>query len=393
MPPKNDNGQPAAESSSGLDAGNEIGNEIMNEVAGHLGGPEIKEETETEETETTEETDTEETETTAETTKDSTEESTETEETTEETEEKEKDNENEKESEDSDDKAAKIDTTKEVATALKDLPEETRTRVQGVVDKIVGRVVGRERAEKERLGTRVEELTSELSTANASKGPVQIAGVNPLMLLENEAALSEHEAKLEKFIDWADDNAAGVNLPDSEGYDETKPTFTADEIRKRKREVLREQSKIVPQARANLQQRATIEKNLRAVYPAAYDPKAPEYAAIERVLKALPEIRQFADARVLALKQYLGDRALAELIEQRKEQKPTGQQKQQPKEQPAKKKVPRAPGAGSPAKGSVLAHKSNKPAASEAVSKVMKDPGNKGAFEDAVSSLIGNDLD
>lgn len=387
------NGTPAAEGSTGTDAGNEIGIEIMNDVAGRLGGPAIVEESADEPAaESTEEASDENAE-------DSNEESAEADENTEDAEATEEVEESE-DAEDEEDKetekeepAAKIDTSKEVAAALKDLPEETRTRVQGVVDQIVGRVVGRERAEKDRLGQRVTTVTAELEAARKAQGPVQVAGVNPLFMVEDEAALEVEDEKFTKFIDWAEDHAAGVNLPDSESYDPAQPTFTADQIRQRKREILREQQKTVPAARKLLETRNAIEKNLRVLYPAAYDPKAPEYAAIENVLKTLPALRQFPDSRVIALRQYLGAQALAELIDQQKEKKPTDQKGKQVIEKPAKKKVPRAPGAGSPAKGSVLSPKNGKPAASEAVRKVMQDPGNRPALQNAVSDLIGSDLD
>lgn len=277
----------------------------------------------------------------------------------------------------------------ELKSALESLPEESRESVA----KAFTAELGKAKSATERLGQRIEQLSAEVETERKRQGPVQVAEVPAALMLETEEQIDEHEQKLENFLDWAEDNAAGFNLTDSEDYDPAKPTYTPEQIRARRREVERERSKLLPTARANVAKRAALDNNLRALYPAAFDPKSEEYTAIENVLKAVPQLRQFPDARIIGLRQFLGARALAKLIEQQKEPDPKGKKSagkdnSQPQEKKAKKPVPRAPGNGSPAKGSVLQHQRNRPATSEAVNKVYQDPSDKKAFTEAVAGLI-----
>lgn len=288
-------------------------------------------------------------------------------------------------------KADKDAAAKELAAKLKDAAPEVRKAAQAVVDQIIDSVVVKERAEKERLGSRVTELTTELEAAQKAKGPMVVGTINPVFMADDAATIDQREDAIEQFERWAAKGIreGGVNLPDKDGYDETKPTYTVEQIENRLEQVLHEKKKILPAARANLQKRAEIDKALRDIYPAIFDPKTEEYAQVQQVLKVLPELKQFADYRVIALKQILGDRALADLLAKRKkESSPKGNDKKQAT--PPKKTPPRAPGNGSPAKGSVLDPKSKQTAAPTAVKKVMADPTNKQAFKDAVGALVSD---
>lgn len=292
-------------------------------------------------------------------------------------------------------KADKDAAAKELETALKDAAPEVRAAAQKVIDGLIDKVVVKERAEVGRLGSRVTELTSELEHEQRRKGPTIVGTVHPSFMADDVSFVDEREEQIEKFERWAASSirAGGVNLPDSGNYDDKKPSYTVDQIEGRLDELLHEKKKILPAARANLQTRATIDQNLRAIYPAIYDPKTPEYAQVQQVLKALPELKQFADYRVIALKQILGDRALAEILAKRKKESlPQGQDKKKGAALPLKKTPPRAPGSGATAKGGVLDPKSSKTAAPEAMKKVMKDPGNKAAFAGAVGALLGADF-
>jgi hypothetical protein len=286
-------------------------------------------------------------------------------------------------------KAEKDAAAAQLADKLKDATPEARAAAQAVIDGIIDGVVVKERAETTRLGARVTELAAELETAQKAKGPTIVGSVNPVFMADDEAPIDAREAEIEEFERWAARNANGSNLPDAKDYDETKPSYTAEQIEQRLTQVLHEKKKILPAARANLQERAKIEKNLRIIYPAIFDPKAPEYAQVQQVLKVLPELKQFADHRVIALKQILGDRALADLLAKRKkESSPKGKIEQPKGATPPKKTPPRAPGGGAPAKGGVLDPRGKQAAAPDAVKKVMSNPGDKTAFRAAVGSLL-----
>jgi hypothetical protein len=274
---------------------------------------------------------------------------------------------------------------------LKDADPEVRKLAQAAVDEFIDKVVVKQRAETDRLGSRVTELTTELETEKKNKGPMIVGNVNPVFMADDAAPIDEREAKIEEFERWAARNANGYNLPGSEDYDEKKPSWTAEQIESRLTQLLHEKKKILPAARENLQKRAEIDKALRGIYPAIFDPKTAEYAQVQQVLKALPELKQFADHRVIALKQILGDRALADLLaKQKKESSPTGQAKPKGSATQPKKPAPRAPGGGSPAKGGVHDHKSKQTAAPQAVKKVMQDPKDKTAFRGAVAALVSD---
>lgn len=305
-------------------------------------------------------------------------------------EDEEESDEKEDDDEEDDDKAedpakdAKAAAAKALAKGLKNFEPEQRKQVQSVVDGIVANIVKGERAETERLGGRVTELTQQLEQAEKKHGPTIVGSVHPMFLVDEEAGFDERLEKIEKFLDWADANKDGVEAKGEPGEKDYEPAIAAEAIRERARELRKERDKIIPAARENLKTRAQIEANLKRVYPKAFDPKSEEYAAINTVLKRLPELKQFADMRVIALKQFLGDRALAELIKQQKEKKPSGQEQRDPKK--PKKPVPRAPGGGSPAKGSAFEPKAGgKPNAAKAVEKFTK---GEGTLEDAVAALI-----
>lgn len=277
---------------------------------------------------------------------------------------------------------------KEVAAKLKDLPPEVRQRAQAVIDGVIGRVVAKERAENGRLGQRVTQLSTELEAAQKAKGPTVVGNVNPMFMVDDESAIADRVETIERFERWARKNQNGSNLPDSERYDPKQPSYTADQIEAQLETVLHEKNRIIPAARANLQQRAVLDTNLRKFYPAVFDPKTPEYAAVQQVLKTLPELKQFADYRIIALKQFLGDKALTEIVQKQIDKKPAGQSGKTDPKAP-RKTPPRSPGSGSPAKGGALERTSSKPAAAQAVSKFAKDPSRKNLASAALSMMTG----
>lgn len=278
-------------------------------------------------------------------------------------------------------KKEKAEAASTIALKLKDVDPAIRKRAQAVLNEVIDRVVKKERGESDRLGNRVTELTAELETTQKQKGPTVVGSVNPAFMAENGGELDTRVEEIEKFERWARKHSNGFEGDEAKG----EPSYTAEQIEARLDQVLHEKNKIIPAARANLQKRADIEKNLRIVYPAIYDPKTAEYAQVQQVLKALPELRQFADCRVIALKQILGDRALADLLRKKYEKKPGVGKDTKPDSKAPKKPVPRAPGGGSTAKGSVFTRPSGKPGAAAAVEKYTR---GEGTLEDAVGSLI-----
>jgi hypothetical protein len=282
------------------------------------------------------------------------------------------------------------DTKKLLAKTLAALPETTRKQVEGVIGARIGQIVGKERSERERLGARVEELAAENEQLAAEKGPRFVsADAHPTQLLERESDLAERKGKLDKWLDWAEDNAAGVNLPDSEDYDASKESYTKEQIRAKAREWRRERDEMIPQVRETLRARAQGDAKLKTAFPALFDAKSAEYAKAKNLLKLLPQLKRFANANAIAASFVLGDAALEKLLTANGGAAAT--EKAKPKtngELKPRKQAPRAPGGGSQAKGSVVARERDKPASSEAVNQVYRNPTDKRAFRNAVGAAI-----
>lgn len=287
------------------------------------------------------------------------------------------------------------DTAKLLNTRLKDLAPEQRKVVEGIIGARIGQIVAKERTERERLGQRVEELAAENQQLQASKGPrIVDATVHPTELIESPDELTARTEKLDEWLDWADDHKDGiepVGEPGEEGY---KPGHTKDEIRDQARKWRKEKEQLIPRVRETLRARAQGDAVLRQVMPEMFDPKTNEYRFAQQMLQQLPQLRRFADFRGILAQQILGTKLLNDRYEAFKKKAAPGnggQPDEKAKPKPGvtlRKPAPRAPGSGTPAKGSVVARELDKPAAAQAVSKVYSDPTNRKAFNAAVESLL-----
>lgn len=282
------------------------------------------------------------------------------------------------------------ETAKQVRAKLKDLPEAQRKLVQSVIDERIAQITGKAKADNDRLGATVTELTAEVEQLRKDGPvPVQIAGVHPALLAETPAQIDQELDKIEQFIDWADLNRDGYNLPDSDNYDPKQPTFTAEQIRARLREVNREKDRVLPQARQKLADRASEDAKLKAVLPALFDPRSAEFAEARKILAAQPHLRSRADQNLIIAQQILGAKALQQL--QRAAPKPgnsaTNAGKSAAAAKPPARRAPRAPGDGAPAFGSPLDRSGQQPAPTEAVEKFTKDKSRAG-LKNAVRGLM-----
>lgn len=266
---------------------------------------------------------------------------------------------------------------------LRRLPPEQRRAVQKILDARIGKITAKTKAELETAQARTRELEAELAEAKTKGGgaPVVIEGVHPLLLAESEAPIEARLREIEQFEDWADEHANGYNV--GEDADPAKPSYTAEQIRKHLRGLRKERETIVPQARHRLQQMKTVDQALRQLYPTVFDPKHEDYQHAQRLVQAMPAVKQFHDWRAVVVQQILGGRELRKLMAAK-----------DPKNKPApaalpppRKKVPRAPGAGGPAKGGIAERLPGKPAASDAVKRYTKAPTREGLSQVALSFL------
>jgi hypothetical protein len=270
---------------------------------------------------------------------------------------------NEGEDGDADPHAAELaklnaETKRFLAQQLKDLSPEQRAAVEKVIGMRLGKVVKQASAERERLEAQVVDMTGELEAAQRAKGAPAIEGIHPALLVDSEAEIDEMEDKNEAFLGgWAIQHRDGYNLPESENYDPSQPTYTAEQISQRVYEVTRENRRILPQARQALKERAAADAALRKVVPALFDAKSPEYRAAHLILRDQPWLKRFPDFRRRIAAQVLGQKALAELEKKSAAAAPAkggGQDNQGTPKPGAFRKAPRLPGSGGvggPAKG------------------------------------------
>lgn len=287
--------------------------------------------------------------------------------------------------------ATSDETAKVVNAKLKDLPEPQRKIVQSIIDTAIARVSGRSKAEVERLGNRVVELTTELETARKNDGaPVVVPGLHPALLADTADQIDRYADELAAQEDMLDQyRDSGIEADEAKG----QPAFTADQVRTRIREIKRERERILPQARTNLTKRTETETGLKTTYAAMFDPRTDDYRIADTLRRQLPELRRLPNAAEFVAKFVLGTKALAEL------QKPASERKAPLNGSPAAakkvitkppviRKAPRAPGDGSAAHGSPLDDpRGQAPDAAGAVKSYTENRSRAGLLK-AVGSLV-----
>ncbi len=276
--------------------------------------------------------------------------------------------------------ALAAETKKFVNLRLKDLPELTRKRVEAAIGARIGPVIGKSRAEQARLEARVEELTDEVEEAKKSAtAPVNIPGVHPLELVATSAELDTRLEQIDAFEEFAADNPDGTEGDPAKGI----PPWTPEQIRGKMRELKRERDRVIPAVRAKLQARASIDADLKKSYPALFDRKSEDYRSAQALLKQMPELRRHANANVLIAQLIQGAKALAD-----KAKLPAAGSKPAATEP---RKAPRVPGAGSSGRGSPISTPAGagKTNAAAAITRLNQNPGDRGAYNEAVMATVG----
>lgn len=275
-------------------------------------------------------------------------------------------------------------TKKFVDLRLKDLPDDVRERVQGVIQSRLGFISVAAKAEKARLETVVEELTDKLEVSEKNKAPTEIPGLNPLYMANNEAELDQRLKDIREFRVFVRDNPDGVPEDAATGRKEWTPAA----MQKRLWELEDERDSVIPAVRLHLQQRAALDEPLKKSFPSLFDRKSEDYRAREALLKQMPELRRHANMNVLVARLLLGAKVLADRSKPKSPAAAAGSAGSEPR------RAPRVPGSGGPGRGSVIAgsQAGGKPAISTAMNRVMANPGDKKAFNQAVEALVSDML-
>lgn len=184
------------------------------------------------------------------------------------------------------------------AEAVKDLPEETKARVQ----KRFGQLT---KARKEAEG-QVAELESRLETKDsdiadledrleaARKGGENVPVATALMAAVTPKDLNAAEDQLDDLIEWCEDHV-------DEGYlnEETGEEMRPAEIRKKLRMFRKVESRVVPKAREALKQRSAAETEARKAFPELFDRNKPEGQRYRRMLLDHPELKAVPELPLL----------------------------------------------------------------------------------------------
>lgn len=251
---------------------------------------------------------------------------------------------------------------------LKKLPEPVRKTVQAIIEKRIGRITAKTAAERDETASRITDLEAQLAEAQAAAEgkPAQatvIGTVHPLLLDPSEKAIADYEAGVEKFEDWLIQNEDGYEPTEAELAQGFKAA-TRVQIRQRLREVQRERTKLVTDARAALTARTSSEAEAKKLLPALFDAKSPDYQAARSLLREQPELKRFPDYQLRLAEILLGRKALAALR--------TAAVK--PKTATPPPRASRAPGGGSAARGGFDAPRTRGAAPVAAVQTAIKQP-------------------
>lgn len=164
------------------------------------------------------------------------------------------------------------------------------------------------------ISRRVEEATKpfqakdgELATARKELADLQAATqfrhLDPLLLASPDA-LTKWEQSFRQFEDWATEHAEGVEASE----DGKQPAISAAQIRQELLRLRRTAETALPQARQLIRERAQHDAAAKAHYPDLFDNTKEDYQIAEGFLRAVPQFRQFADARTMIGDSMLGQR-------------------------------------------------------------------------------------
>jgi len=204
--------------------------------------------------------------------------------------------------------------------------------VQQAVDRRIGKEVAKrkdaeEALESERAHSR--SLQEEVKTLQAQvvEGETASAagsGIYPLFLAEDETAIEKREARLWEVERWCTKNQGGYLGTDNE----KDPSYDSEEILERLIQVREERERLIPRARALLQQRRGFDDMANETYPDLANPASADYREARDILRKNPAIRARPDALL-----FVGDLIAGRKIREAKK----------PGEGAPPKKAPRVP--------------------------------------------------
>lgn len=225
------------------------------------------------------------------------------------------------------------------AEAVHELSGKGRERVEKRINQLTAqKKEAQELAETERLAreaaeARQAELEARLAEVQADGG----AGTRPartesseLLAAESEADIAAYEARLAQYEDFIDEHIDEGYTPD----DPEKTAYTPAQLRKMLRQVQRERSVLIPQAKEVLKQRQTSNAEAKTLYPDLFKTNSEMSVQAAAILARVPGLKQLPNVMLL-----LGD-ALSKAAE-RAAPKPKAVEKKSPPVIPAPAATPK----------------------------------------------------
>lgn len=164
--------------------------------------------------------------------------------------------------------------------------------------------------------------------------------INPLLLTDDLAEIEQRQRVIDGFLAWADEHQGGY-----EAQKEGEESWTAEQIRKTQRALEREDAKVLPVARALIQERAQHRARARTTYPEMFNPKSEDYRIRQAFMGRAPWLK----AVFPQIELWLGDMIAGERARQARA-KAAGAVKPTPAK-PLPKPVTPSPGGGAPSGG------------------------------------------
>ncbi len=219
--------------------------------------------------------------------------------------------------------------------------------VQEIVNKRIGKEVGKRKALEEQaqaLEEKVTTLTSQLE--QASQAPAPTSGrVSPALLARDENELNQHAQSQAQLKKWCLENWDGF---DSE--DETQQqSLSSDQVRRLYAQVEQDIAVDLPQARQRLAARQQLEPIVQNAYPEMKNTSSQLNQVYHNLLRAVPEVQTLPSLKLVVgdslvgaqLRAAVQDQPVGPLVEQFVAWMQSKDQSTPPA--PARKKAPTLP--------------------------------------------------
>lgn len=159
------------------------------------------------------------------------------------------------------------------------------------------------KAEYEEKLALAEQRIAELET-DAKAGAPQLSGrVHPILLETDPAKIEALEKSYRDFEKWAAEHWDGY-----EATKEGEQSWTAEQIRRRAKEIEQEREEIIPQARQLVQARQHWDGVAVKAYPELKDARSKEYQVARKFLTLVPELKKLPNAMMLIGDMLAGER-------------------------------------------------------------------------------------